>query len=451
MTAAPPSVDAPRPDSSRPEPPRTRPLAAAALVATSLLVLGVALELAFVPLLHYLPRKLHVYLDPALRPLAQSSKRATLPRDYVALVGDSNAQGRGDWLLESDANGNGPYASAHVLHERSGRDVISWGRGGAGFVSGWVAFPELSWRALQSSRRTAIAPPDLLIAYFYEGNDLEDTQLELVMLAVLDDPELPRDTDPNEVLKRMGLAESRARMLRDEGLRDPQHFDALVESRFLPQLESKIGAPAPGWRPALYFPRFIGALLAGEFERLRGHAPTWDWEGRGYFGKNHVRLGDRVVEVPGSLQSPGMELTPDEIELSLHTGDLALGMLASAFPDSALCLLRVPSPATLYEFDEAQVSVQGLRNTPGAPGAEIRARSDELGQRAQELALRHGARFVDALPPLREAAQRELVHGPRDWRHLNRLGQTVLGETAQACLAAPAPARTRDAAADRAP
>ena len=94
-----------------------------------------------------------------------------------------------------------------------------------------------------------------------------------------------------------------------------------------------------------------------------------------------------------------MELTPDEVELALRTADLALGLLAAAFPGSELCLLRVPSPAALYEFDDGSVSVKTLRGADGFTGAAIRARS-------------------------------ERIHGPRDWRHLNRRGQTVLGEAA---------------------
>jgi hypothetical protein len=428
---------------------RTHPLAALGLVLASLALCLVAIEVAFVPLLDRLPRKLHVYLDPALRPLAASSKRAALPRDYIALVGDSNAQGRGDWLLETDSDANGPYASAHVLFDRSGRDVISWGRGGAGFVSGWVAFPLLSWRALQSSARTALAPPALLIAYFYEGNDLEDTQMELGLLSVLDDPALPPDADRKEVERRMAGQDLRARIARSARLRDPDHFAALVEQRYLRQLEDQVGAPPPRWRPALYFPRFLASLVRGEIQSLRGLAPQWEWEGRGYFGSNQVRLADRSVAVPGGLQSPGMEMTQEDIDLSLHTADLALGMLAASFPDSALCLLRVPSPASLYEFEGAYVSVQGLRGTPGAPMPDIRARSDALGAQVEALAARHGARYVDALPALREAAQSELVHGPRDWRHLNRRGQTVLGESAAQCLAAPARAHRASGAASR--
>ena len=42
-------------------------------------------------------------------------------------------------------------------------------------------------------------------------------------------------------------------------------------------------------------------------------------------------------------------------------------------------------------------------------------------------ALDAGAGFADAGPALRTAAERRPIHGPRDWKHLNQDGQTVLG------------------------
>ena len=109
-------------------------------MAKKLLFTLLVVEFLLFPLL--LPRtplRLHVYLDDGVRPLAQSSKAGVVPEDYVALVGDSYAQGRGDWLLGQDPDGNGPFHSAHVLHERSGRDVLSFGRGGTGSVRAAVA------------------------------------------------------------------------------------------------------------------------------------------------------------------------------------------------------------------------------------------------------------------------------------------------------------------------
>jgi hypothetical protein len=44
----------------------------------------------------HLPLKVHGELSRGYRVLAQSSKRSTVPEDYIALLGDSYAQGRGD-------------------------------------------------------------------------------------------------------------------------------------------------------------------------------------------------------------------------------------------------------------------------------------------------------------------------------------------------------------------
>jgi hypothetical protein len=131
-----------------------------------------------------------------------------------------------------------------------------------------------------------------------------------------------------------------------------------------------------------------------------------------------------------------MQLSAAQTNVTLETADRALGLLAAAFPASALCVLRVPSPAALYAFADADVSVQAERGAASYSADSIRARSDALGARVHEIAGRHGALYVDAAPALRAAAASDLIHGPRDWRHLNRRGQTVLGEVAAQCLAA---------------
>ena len=85
--------------------------------------LGLGEFAVFPLLLPHTPLRLQIFLPDGVRVLAQSSKDARLPESYVALAGDSYAQGRGDWLLGQNPNGNGPFHSAHILHDRTGRDV----------------------------------------------------------------------------------------------------------------------------------------------------------------------------------------------------------------------------------------------------------------------------------------------------------------------------------------
>jgi hypothetical protein len=283
-----------------------------------------------------------------------------------------------------------------------------------------------------------VDPPDLLIAYFYEGNDLEDTLAELLGLTILETPALAAYSDANGTLRLM--LEDRQHLfdhaLQNLQLRDPEHLRELIAHRYLPRhdLHGKRG----GSLHEFFFARFLVALVEGEIAMLRGQAPVWAWEeGINPPGENRVDLAGSVTEVPGSLQAPGMELTSEETDLAFYAAQFALGELVASFPDTEVCLLRVPSPANLYEFRKEPVSVQGLRAISNFPSAEIRARSEAVEVRLREIADRLDARFVDALLPLREAARTELIHGPRDWMHLNRRGQTVLGEVAVQCLARP--------------
>src|SRR3954451_22696601 len=106
------------------------------------LVAGAAF--AFVGL-RYIPLRLHGKLPEEIRLFAQSSKSGVAPRDPVLLLGDSYAQGYGDWLLEADPNRNGPFHSAHLIHSLTGRDVVTLGKSGAGSAEGMAAFPAIAY------------------------------------------------------------------------------------------------------------------------------------------------------------------------------------------------------------------------------------------------------------------------------------------------------------------
>jgi hypothetical protein len=68
----------------------------------------------------------------------QSSKTEYVPRNYIALLGDSYAQGMGDWLLETGGDQAKPHHSADVLNQVLGTDVVTLGRGASGSAEALV-------------------------------------------------------------------------------------------------------------------------------------------------------------------------------------------------------------------------------------------------------------------------------------------------------------------------
>src|SRR5215213_10683829 len=149
-------------------------LANTALVLVSLVATYFAASFfLFRVALPYLPINLRPHFPDIAEVFAQTSKRATVPRDTIALLGDSYAEGQGDGLLNANGDRTKVQHSAHVLHRLTGRDVISLGIGGAGSAQAMVRMPT---RILRDGcfLYPHLDPPREIFVYFYEGNDLEE-------------------------------------------------------------------------------------------------------------------------------------------------------------------------------------------------------------------------------------------------------------------------------------
>ena len=103
-----------------------------AIVLASLAIAYLAIQFVFFRfLLADIPPNLRPYLSDRARIFGQTSSRP-VPYDYIALLGDSYAEGVGDWMLAAGGERHRPFHSADVIHALSGRDVVSFGIGGRG-------------------------------------------------------------------------------------------------------------------------------------------------------------------------------------------------------------------------------------------------------------------------------------------------------------------------------
>src|SRR3954453_16720571 len=149
------------------------------LVNTALVLLSLAVSylaasfFLFRGIIGDLPINLRPHFPDLAEVFAQTSKGGTAPRDYIALLGDSYAEGQGDGLLDANGDRAKVRHSAHVLHRLTGRDVISLGLGGAGSAQAMVRMPA---RILNGGcfLYPHLDPPQRMLVYFYEGNDLEE-------------------------------------------------------------------------------------------------------------------------------------------------------------------------------------------------------------------------------------------------------------------------------------
>lgn len=358
------------------------------------LLIGYALaELLLVPVfLRFVTVRQLQFLPRAMGVLAQTSKAGTVPRDYTLILGDSFAEGQGDWADEGLARGGRPeYSCAHVLHDRSGEDVINFGVGGANSVTALVKNPIRRGTAL---RRFLVGPPRRVLAFFYEGNDLDDDLRDVQRLLA-----------PGEGLEALGAA----------------RIDAYFAS-----LASR--ATLRGWLENLYLAGMVGNTLQAAFgsgeKDLRASESPAD-----ALVLDVARIAGQSTPLARGMNAPALELTEDELGLALKVFERALLFCRGLYPEAEMVVVYVPSPLSCYELEGDEVSIRSyLGRWPVQPARRVQERSREIRARVRAIASAAHLGFVDPTDALQALARTTAIHGPGDWGHFNEKGYRCLSE-----------------------
>src|SRR5262245_8092442 len=141
--------------------------------------------LVFRYLLLHLSMNLRPHLPDRADFFLQNSKASYVPHDYIALLGDSYAQGMGDWLLSVGGKHYRSYHSASVIHALFGKDVMTLGRAAAGSGEALVLRVTRILRDDYCYVFPTIEPPRQFFIYFFEGNDIYDN-IDLIRRAGAD-------------------------------------------------------------------------------------------------------------------------------------------------------------------------------------------------------------------------------------------------------------------------
>jgi hypothetical protein len=372
---------------------RTLPSAARAAIANSLLVVVsllacyVAIEYAlFRVILPVAPFELQSRLPSMAEVLTQTSKSAYLPHDYIALLGDSYAEGYGDWLLENGSKRNGPFHSADVIHQETGRDVVSFGITGAGSAEGMVLQPALIFPSSSCSIFPAIDQPRQMFVYFYEGNDIEDN------------------------LKFLG------KVSRRYGASSPEAIDRYLNEQYA------------GW-PLLHCHGQLAETMFKQLEFLSQYYITGfsiAHCGTSVPSRNHIVVGGKTIEAP-ALQGAAPHLPEESIRLAMDVFARSLNWLRTRFPSVPITMVYVPSPLSIYRHATDTISFCSVTGGGLLAKAITERHHDLIRDMVERISAEQRVDFVDSTPALRAAARTNVIHGPQDWDHLNKIGYQALG------------------------
>ncbi len=382
----------------------------AGLVLASLLLSYLVLDFGVLHhFIDHVPLRLNKFLGRAMI-FGQSSKAGPIPHDYIAVFGDSYAEGVGDWLYEVGNRGNPDFQATHVLHRLTGRDVITFGKGGTGQLENLVVLPVEAFESINDDTTFHLDPPKQIFAYFYEGTNLGNNIYETRELVARTQGH-PSDRDVAAYVQEVA-AEHTQRIRHD-------------------------------WRPwrRLTLLVFALELLRYDWHELMGsNPPALPYPMVPPGTVTAARIGGRIVPLPDGLLDPDLSLSPEQTAISIAVFRASLAFLRGYFPGVPLTVVYIPSPLSAYDLVSEKVKVvahererDGLEHVYDA--WRVPVRSDEICRMIQAEAVRQGVGFLDTRGAIRAATALEKLHGPRDWRHLNRQGYTLLGQLLAKALA----------------
>jgi len=376
-------------------------LANIALVVISSAITYLILEVVFFRLmLPHLPLQYRVYLPDRADFFLQISKSQYVPKDYIALVGDSYAQGMGDWLMSLGYKSSQPYHSADVIHEALNQDVASLGRARSGSAEAMVLRVARIFNDPYCYLFPEIPPPKRFLIYFYEGNDIEDN-VELIQHYVRPDPSAPLAPQIDAFLQNQYAATS--------SWRCHGHLGDTI------------------WKMIQYHVRF--GLHPDETYNVGPVPPI-----------NRILVNGAPVNAR-ELGGGAMAMNDKQFDEGILVYDRSLAWFQRRFPGVPITLVYIPAPGAVYRYPTPDVMSAEFYDpndqprlghphlTPGHtfPASAIYAKSQQICERIRAVSLAHGIGFIDTRPAWRKAGAHVPLHGPRDWGHPNEAGYRLLG------------------------
>jgi hypothetical protein len=292
--------------------------------------------------------------------------------------------------LAAGENEGRAFHAAHVVHDLTGRDVITFGRGGSSNAEGFVRQPAHILAGSQCLLFPTISEPSQIFAYFYEGNDLQDN----LRFA-------------KKVVQRFGRAD------------DPAVADYLTSNY----------AAFPAWACHLYLFDVAARMTRFLYQYYYlGVNPLW----REAPGGNLLRIGGTVIDGPAPLEGPALELDEQELHSGLTVLDRSLSWLRTRFPRVPTTVVYIPAPLSIYHLAGPTfiyvVEPRDEGKTGRASLAQIATNTDRICNLVRAASEHNGVGFFNTRPALREVAATRLLHGPADWEHFNEQGYRTLGE-----------------------
>ena len=374
-------------------------------------------ELLLHSFLNELPLKFLAHTTGPIHRLGQYSKKDVIPKEHIAIIGDSNVYGFGPWLYENSwSMGQPDFATHHLLHKSLDKDLIAYGFPGYG-PFGYSLSTVAEYNMINGSLIWPKFPkPSQILIFFYEGNDLINNLHEVQH----------RRLQINDISQE-NFKQQIVRLIKDES------NELKTSLSFTDQFAS--------WNLASgilknYFNKFfpeddysIAPIIDGELKQSpKNQSKPSESE--------NIALIDGGKIPLGYLEGPALHLSKNEINLSLEITKQSFQYIKKKFPQSQIDVVYLSTALSLYEFNSSKlrpaplkldIKSEAIRDTTFSQ-QEIKLKNMDLRRSIETISKEIKIGFIDTTDDMSKIAKDYRLHGPRDPIHLNQRGYEAIAD-----------------------
>ncbi|OUU11693.1 MAG: hypothetical protein CBC00_03665, partial [Verrucomicrobia bacterium TMED40] len=375
----------------------------------------IALALLFEVLLHSflneLPLKFLAHSTGPIHRLGQYSKKDVVPKEHIAIIGDSNVYGFGPWLYDNSwSMGQPAFATHHLLHNSLGKDLIAYGFPGYG-PFGYTLSAVAEYNMINGSLIWSKFPePHQILIVFYEGNDLINNLHEVQHRG------LQIDNFSQENFKQQI-----ERLIKDESAELESGFSFTdhiacwnITHGLLKNYLNK-------------FSRESDNIIDPIKDEIFNQIP--ENQGKPNEPENIALVSGKKISL-GYLEGPALHLTNNEINLSLEITKQSFNYIKKKFPQSQIDVVYLSAALSLYDFNNSKLRPAPLKLDIQRETSrdrifsqhEIEIKNMYLRRAVEAISEEIKIGFIDTTNSMSKIANNYRLHGPRDPIHLNRKG-----------------------------
>lgn len=380
----------------------------AKVLAFWIILLAVLIETLMRFYLNELPYKFLNHTTGPINRLGQYSKDEVIPNDYVAIVGDSYAYGFGPWLYDNSWSWGQPhFATHHLLHSKTQIDFISFGYPGFGSLGSSLSYISEYQFVRDSSFWPQLNEPEIVLLFFYEGNDLINNLHEIEQRGF----DITRNSDGLGKNEMQVLLESEFEKLID----DWSWTDHFATWNLFSGLYKN------------YSRRFKTTSHEFDSTSIDNQKDQKDVTDYSSVNEENIALINNKEVYLGYSEGPALLLTHQELSLAMEVLHQSLIFIKKNLPTSRIAVVYLPSSLSLYRFETgnlrpAPLSLKGEKRDRLFSPAKATENNLILRKKLGEITSSLQIEFIDPTNCLKDFAKKILLHGPRDPIHFNQKG-----------------------------